>query len=216
VVSALQPHPGLPYGRRPSVACPAGQTYGLHGRHAGGRACRPTIALVFGFLGLFFDPFLLFIALFVWIGASGEAGMVQMRTSLGGIPVQRVMLRDFRALQPDETLAQAVEYILSGWQQDFPVVFGDRVLGVLTREDLVRAIAEGGTDLHVRDAMRRDFQAVDSHDMLEQAVQVLQQSRCRSLPVEHNGRGDADTRKRGGVYDDSLGHATCKSSCAGG
>jgi predicted transcriptional regulator len=113
--------------------------------------------------------------------------MVQMRTSLGGIPVQRVMLRDFRALQPDETLAQAVEYILSGWQQDFPVVFGDRVLGVLTREDLVRAIAEGGTDLHVRDAMRRDFQAVDSHDMLEQAVQVLQQWRCRSLPVEHNG-----------------------------
>src|SRR5208283_5205549 len=47
------------------------------------------IAFVFGFLGLFFDPFLLFIALFVWMGASGEAGMVQMRTSLSGIPVQQ-------------------------------------------------------------------------------------------------------------------------------
>jgi Zn-dependent protease/CBS domain-containing protein len=146
-----------------------------------------AFALLFGFLGLFFDPFLLFIALFVWIGASGEAGMVQMRTSLGGIPVQRVMLKDFRALQPDETLAQAVEYVLSGWQPDFPVVFGDHVLGVLTREDLVGAIAHGGTGLHVRDAMRRDFQAVDSHDMLEHAIQVLQQSGCRSLPVEHNG-----------------------------
>ena len=145
------------------------------------------IALAFGFLGLFFDPFLLFIALFVWMGASGEAGMVQMRSSLGGIPVQRVMLTNFRTLQPDETLAQAVEEILAGWQQDFAVVFGDHVLGILTREDLVRAIARGGTGLPVRDAMRRDFQVVDSHDMLEQAVQVLQQSGSRSLPVEHDG-----------------------------
>jgi Zn-dependent protease len=146
-----------------------------------------AIAFVFGFLGLFFDPFLLFIAFFVWIGASGEAGMVQMRTSLSGIPVQRVMFKSFRALQPDDTLAQAVEQLLSGWQHDFPVVFGDRVLGILTREDVVGAIAHGGTGLRVRDAMHRDVQAVDSHDMLDQAVQVLQQSGRRSLPVEHNG-----------------------------
>ncbi len=146
-----------------------------------------AIAFVFGFLGLFFDPFLLFIALFVWVGASGEAGMVMMRSSLGGIPVQRVMVRDIRTLLPDDTLATAVDHILSGWQQDFPVVFGNHVLGILTREDLVRAIAQGGTEKHVRDAMRRDFLAVDSHDMLEQAVKVLQRSGCRSLPVEHNG-----------------------------
>ena len=145
------------------------------------------MALVFGFLGLFFDPFLIFIALFVWVGASGEAGMVQMRSSLGGIPVQRVMLTNFRTLQPDERLEQAVEQILAGWQQDFAVVFGDHVLGILTREDLVQAIARGGTGLLVRDAMGRDFRSVDSHDMLEQAVQVLRQSGCRSLPVEHNG-----------------------------
>jgi len=146
-----------------------------------------AIALVFGFLGLFIDPFLLFVALFVWMGASGEAGMVQMRTSLGGIPVQRVMFTNFQTLQPDDSLAKAVELILAGWQQDFPVVFGNRVLGVLTREDLVRAIAQGGTGKPVRDAMHRDFQAVDSHDMLEQAVQALQRCACRSLPVEHNG-----------------------------
>src|SRR5208337_3247840 len=146
-----------------------------------------AIAFVFGFLGLFFDPFLLFIALFVWMGASGEAGMVQMHSSLGGIPVQRVMLTNFRTLQPDDTLAQAVEHILADWQQDFPVVFGSRVLGVLTREDVVRAVAQGGTGKLVRDVMRRDFQTVDSHDMLEQAVQVLQRCRCRSLPVVHNG-----------------------------
>jgi predicted transcriptional regulator len=80
-----------------------------------------------------------------------------------------------------------VEQILAGWQQDFAVVFGDHVLGILTREDLVRAIARGGTGSLVRDAMRRDFQAVDSHDMLEHAVQVLRQGGFRSVPVEHDG-----------------------------
>ena len=146
-----------------------------------------AIALIFGFLGLFTDPFLVFIALFVWMGASGEAAMVQMRTSLGGIPVQRVMLTNYRTLLPDDTLDKATEYMLAGWQQDFPVVFGDHVLGVLRREDLMRALAQGGTSLAVRDAMRRDFEPIDSHDMLEQAVQVLQRCGCRSLPVEHNG-----------------------------
>jgi CBS-domain-containing membrane protein len=34
--------------------------------------------------------------------------------------------------------------------------------------------------------MRRDFQFVDSHDMLDQAVQVVQRCGCRALPVEHN------------------------------
>lgn len=153
-----------------------------HAAHVG-----QAMALLFGFFGLFYDPFLLFVALFVWMGAEAEAAMVQIRTSLGGIPVQRVMLTDFRTLNPDDTLNKAVEHILAGWQQDFPVVFGDRVLGVLTREDMLKALAQGGTGTPVRDAMQRDFQMVDSHDMLEKAVVQLRECGCRSLPVQHHG-----------------------------
>jgi Zn-dependent protease/CBS domain-containing protein len=148
-----------------------------------------AMAFLFGLIGiLLHDPFLLFIALFVWMGASEEAAMVQMRTSLGGIPVQRVMLTDFHTLTADDTLDRAVSYVLSGWQQDFPVVFGDRVLGVLTREDLLRTLAQHGSNVPVREAMRRDVQSIDSHDMLEKAVRALRGCNCRSLPVEHNGR----------------------------
>lgn len=154
-----------------------------HAAHVG-----QAMALLFGFFGLFWDPFLLFVALFVWMGAEAEATMVQMRTSLGGIPVQRVMLTDFRTLQPDDALNKAVEHILAGWQQDFPVVFGDHVLGVLTREDLLRTLAQGGSATAVRDAMQRDFQMTDSHDMLEKAVALLRECNCRTLPVLHNGR----------------------------
>ena len=72
------------------------------------------MALLFGFLGLFTNPFLLFIAFFVWIGAAQEASMVQMKTALGGIPVGRAMLTDFQSLSPREPLSRAVELILSG------------------------------------------------------------------------------------------------------
>lgn len=146
------------------------------------------IAWIFGLIGLLTDPFMLFIALFVWMGAEQEAAMVQIHTSMGGIPVQRVMLTEFRTLRPDDTLASAIEHILAGWQQDFPVVFGDHVLGVLTREDLLRTLAKRGSEGLVRDAMNREFLTADSHDMLEKALATLQKCKCRSLPVVHDDR----------------------------
>jgi len=147
-----------------------------------------ALALVFGFLGLVRDPFLLFIALFVWMGAEAEAATVQMHASFGGVPVERVMLTEFRTLQPDDTLAQATDFVLAGFQHDFPVVFGDHVLGILTREDLMKALAAHGSGLHVRDAMRREFQIADSHDMLDQALKMLGANKVRTIPVEHEGR----------------------------
>jgi Zn-dependent protease/predicted transcriptional regulator len=146
------------------------------------------IAFLFGLVGLFTDPFLLFIALFVWMGAEQESSLVQVHNSLSGIPVQYAMLSEFRTLQPDDPLAAAVEHVLAGWQQDFPVVFGDHVLGVLTREALMRALAQGGIDVRVRDAMNRNVVSADSHDMLETALATMRTSGCRALPVLHEGR----------------------------
>ncbi len=146
------------------------------------------MAFLFGLAGLFTNPFLVFIALFVWMGAEQEAAMVQMRSSLGGIPVARVMMTDLRALRPEDTLATAVDHILGGWQQDFPVVDDGRVLGVLTRDDLLKALPQRGSAVPVEDVMRRDFQMADSHDMLEHALGLLRDCQCRSLPVLHAGR----------------------------
>jgi CBS-domain-containing membrane protein len=100
------------------------------------------MALLFGFLGLMGNPFLLFIAFFVWIGAAQEASMVQMKAALGGIPVGRAMLTDFQSLAPSDSLGRAVELILAGSQQDFPVIDSGRVAGVLTRGDLLTARAQ--------------------------------------------------------------------------
>jgi len=147
-----------------------------------------SLAFLFVIVGLFTDPFLVFIALFVWMGAEQESALAQMHTALGGIPVQQAMLTNFRTVLPDDPLAKAVDHVLDGWQQDFPVVFGDNVLGMLTREELVRTLKQGGVDTPVRNAMNRDFVTADSHEMLEKVLAAMRAAKCRSVPVLHDGR----------------------------
>lgn len=146
-----------------------------------------AMALLFGFVGLFANPFLLFIALFVWIGAAQEASMVQIRSALGGIPVSRAMLTNFQKLSPGESARRVLDLVLSGPQQDFPVVEDGRVVGVLLRSDVLQALAQRGQDWRVGDIMRRDFQVVDAGEMLDTAFARLQTCACHALPVTSRG-----------------------------
>ncbi|HEU5262913.1 MAG TPA: site-2 protease family protein [Gemmatimonadales bacterium] len=147
-----------------------------------------AMAVLFGFVGLFTNPFLVFIALFIWLGAAGEASMVQMRSALGGIPVQKAMITDFRALAPQDPLARAVDHVLAGFQQDFPVVEQGRVAGVLTRADLLSALARRGQEARVGEVMRRDIETAEPLEMLEGVLSRLQRRDCHTLPVVHNGQ----------------------------
>jgi Zn-dependent protease/CBS domain-containing protein len=146
------------------------------------------IAFLLGFIGLFTNPLLVFTALFVWMGAAQESSMVQMKSSLGGIPVSRAMLTDFNAVSSRDTLARAVELILTGSQQDFPVVDDGRVSGVLTRGDLLIALQRHGPSAPVADVMRRDVQIADAFEMLETVSARLQECDCHTLPVVRNGQ----------------------------
>jgi Zn-dependent protease len=147
------------------------------------------LAFLFGFIGLFNNPFLLFIAFFVWIGASQEASMVQMRNSLSGIPVTRAMLTDFKTLSPRDTLSQVVGLILAGSQHDFPVVDANgSVIGILERDTFINALSQRGQSVPVVDVMRRDLPGVDSHDMVEKALLRLQEVGAKTLPVVHGGQ----------------------------
>ncbi len=146
------------------------------------------LAFVLGLIGLFNNPFLLFIAFFVWIGASQEASMVQMRNSISGIPVTHAMQTRFETLSPSDRLDRVVQLILAGSQQDFPVVEDGQFIGVLTRDDFIRALSEHGQNAPVADVIRRNVPSVDSHEMVETALTRLQESGAKTLPVMHGGR----------------------------
>ncbi|NWG06700.1 MAG: site-2 protease family protein [Chloroflexi bacterium] len=147
------------------------------------------MAFLLGFIGLFSNPFLLFIAFFVWIGASQEASMVQMKNSISGIPVTRAMLTDFKTLSPRDNLSQVVGLILAGSQHDFPVVDANgKVAGILDRDSFMLALTRHGQSAPVMEFVRRDLPEVDSYEMIEMALMRLQEAGSKTLPVTHGGQ----------------------------
>ncbi len=146
------------------------------------------MALLFGFVGLFTNPFLVFIALFVWIGAGQEAAMTQMKSVLEGIPIERAMITDFRTLSPGDSLGHAVDLLLAGAQQDFPVLSDQGVVGILTRSDLLSALARQEQASPVATAMRRDFDIADVSEMIDVVLQRLQARDCHTVPVLRGGQ----------------------------
>jgi len=142
-------------------------------------------AFIFGFMGLFGpNPFLLFIALFVYIGASQEAALAQMKDVSRRFPVSSAMVREFRTLSENASLQEAVDALLATSQHDFPVVDETgSVAGLLTRRDLIAALRRNDPNLHVGDVMRRDIPTVTTGTRFEDAFRIMQECNCPAVPV---------------------------------
>src|SRR5512143_3609610 len=144
-------------------------------------------AVLFGLVGLFTNPFLILIAVFIWFGAAGEAHLTQTKSKLAGVPVERAMLTQFEALSPINSLRYAAQLTLAGSQQEFPVVENGRPVGLVARPDLFDALARYGSLGQVSQAMRRDFATIGATDQLAEAAEKLQTGQVRSLIVLRDG-----------------------------
>lgn len=147
-----------------------------------------AMAILFGIVGFFYNPFLIFIGIFVFLGAQAEAAHVEAQSALKGLLVRDAMMSRFRTLSAEDSLAKAVEELLAGSQQDFPVVENGRVSGILRRNDLVRALAEGRGEASVGDAMCRDCPTVKATDDLAPTIESMRQRQCATAPVMTDGQ----------------------------
>jgi Zn-dependent protease/CBS domain-containing protein len=149
-------------------------------------------AVLMALAGLFGPPMLLLIAIFVWIAAGAEAAHAESRSAIAGLPVAAAMVRRFSVLAVDDSLAAAAGELLAGSQHDFPVTRdGSRdepVLGVLTRSDLVAALARGGLATPVREVMRPSCPLARPGEPLEGAVEAMRTGGCPLVPVVDEGR----------------------------
>jgi Zn-dependent protease/predicted transcriptional regulator len=147
-----------------------------------------AMALLFGAIGLFWNPLLVFIALFVWMSASQEESASELRDAIEGIPVRNAMVTDLRTLSPNAPLEEAMRHVLEGFQQDFPVVEEGRVVGVLTRGDLMKSLSAHSAKEPVASAMRREFPTADPSEPLASAFERLRQDGIRTIPVLEGSR----------------------------
>jgi len=165
----------LPYARATRLAASVGQ----------------FMAIMFGLAGLSIqNPFLLLIALFVWIGAESEAVMVEERVLLKDVPVRTSMLTDYHTVTPEDTLGHAADLLLAGTQQDFPVVsrHGAEFEGVLTRSDLMAGLTRGGPEARIADFIKHHIASVEADSSLAEAVTRLRAGHGPCLQVLDQGK----------------------------
>lgn len=147
-------------------------------------------AFLLGFLGLFYNPILIFIAIFVYLAASSEAHMVALRAVSRGVPVVTATMTKIATLKPDAPIEDAVQVLLQTSQSEFPVVDGEnRPAGLLTRADIIRALKELGPESRVSEAMTTDVVTIDRRRPLDEAVKLLQERSAPAVAViEPDGR----------------------------
>ena len=164
---------GMPYARATRIAANIGQGF----------------ALLFAAAGVFTrNPVLVFIALFVFMAAGEERAVVQTRASLSGLPVSAAMVTAFMSVETRHELQHAVDLMLAGDQQDFPVLEGGRYLGMLARASLIQGLREEGPTAPVGRVVRMDVEPIDASLPLERAVQVMRAGRHSAVPVTMRGQ----------------------------
>lgn len=162
----------LPYAKATRAAASVGQ----------------LMAIGFGLLGLSgHAPLLLFIAIFVWIGAEAEARQVAERAVLKGVSIREAMLTEFHVLNADDDLGTAVDLLLAGTQHAFPIIADDGTMRVLTRSDLMTGLSRSGRDGLALDFAGGAIPSVEADGPLVSAMSRLREAGTSCLSVVENG-----------------------------
>jgi Zn-dependent protease/CBS domain-containing protein len=149
-------------------------------------ACGKVFAVLFGFIGLFYNPFLVLIAFVVWMGANQERALVHLKTALAGVPVSAAMLKRVDAVAPEQPLEDAAQLLTAGGLDEVPVFDHGQALGVITRSDLSRALSHARPGATIADAPRHDVLTVAPSEPLDQVLDRLRQSPgAVALVVDH-------------------------------
>lgn len=147
------------------------------------------LAVLLGLVALLWGNFLLmFVALFVYLGAFQEGAAAKSRILTAGYSVGSAMITDFRTLPHDATVRDAGDLLLKTSQHDFPVMHGGAVIGLLTRAALVRAMMSQGPDAYVAGVMEREFVRLEPDLSLPDALPQLASGGGCALVMDHEDR----------------------------
>jgi len=141
------------------------------------------LAILFFFFGLFFNPWLALIAVFIFLGAEGEKRATELKVEIADIPVRVAMLTNIEPISPDNTLGQVLEKICHGLQQDFPIMEGKEVLGILSREIFFSALHNHSKETRIREIMSREFTSTTEDAPLSEVFQRMNSEKLSVLPV---------------------------------
>lgn len=151
-------------------------------------------AIGFVLLGLYSNPFLIIIGLFIAFGAQAEAEFTQAKFMMRGYTVGNVVMKQYQTLHPADTIKDALSMLLNGQNKSFLVMDENQVLGTLDRDDIIKALSQQGENAIIKNVMNSNVISLKTEMSLENAWQLMQQHKIL-MPVYANHQliGTLDT-----------------------
>lgn len=141
------------------------------------------LAIAMAIVGVFFVPTLLFVAVFVWLGAREEAAAAVFAERLAELKVSDAMVALVQTLDADTPVGEALELSAAGPQHDFPVRSRGALVGLLSQEALLRTRESEGDNAPVGHALNGPLTTVEPTTPLGDAVSVMRAAGAQAALV---------------------------------
>ncbi len=146
-----------------------------------------AIAMVLMVAGLFSDSWLTMIGVIVFSAAQLEERALLFQSVLDNVSLEEVMLTDFATLSPADTLEDALDKAVHSLQDDFPVVRGSDMVGVISKQRILEALRAEGNG-YVQAVMNKIFEVSLRKESLGTAFRKLTARNSSIIPVVEDQR----------------------------
>jgi len=119
---------------------------------------------------------------FLFLAAQLEDRSMILQAVLERVRVIDVMITEFITLSPAETLADALQRSADPPQEEFPVVRGTDMVGVISRQQMAECMADEGNG-YVQSAMRREYLVAGPQESLAAVLRRIGRSGLAMIPV---------------------------------
>lgn len=140
-----------------------------------------TIAVVFMFAGMW-NVWLSLVGVLLFLGGQLQERSIIFQSVLETVHMEEIMLTDFATLSPADTLEDALEKAVHSLQDDFPVVRGSDMVGVVSRHKILEALRSDGNG-YVQSVMNRIFDVAGRRESLASAFRKLTRKNLSIIPV---------------------------------
>lgn len=141
-----------------------------------------TLAVIMAIIGIFFNPFLILIAIFVYLGADQESKMVLLSTLLEGINVKDIMTGEVKTVRSTDTVEEVLKVMFQRRHMGYPVYDDGKLLGIITFHDL-SPVPEEKKNLPVEQFMTRDVLVTSPDEDVATVLEKLNLNNVGRLPV---------------------------------
>jgi len=141
------------------------------------------LAILFVFFGFFYNFWLVFIGLFIFLGAGAESKAEEMKNALQGVRATNVMMSKFVVLHPENTLQKASRHLLNSNEKSFVVMENDKVVGILDYKNIVDGLHDGKVNQKIEAFMQKDFLSFENSEYLSDRFNLIQQENQSLFPV---------------------------------